>query len=158
MTCRECELWLADGAAPGDAVENHLMEEHLKVCAACRAMQADMRENALALAAFRDEALPARPQPGPRSKRSFPWISAAAAAAVLVAMGIQAWQWKTVPDRPLLLKADRPQEMTVEVKPSPPPPVARVRRPKAAEPLKIKMLTDDPDVVIYWLIDSERGE
>ncbi|MBI2841527.1 MAG: zf-HC2 domain-containing protein [Acidobacteria bacterium] len=41
--------------------------------------------------------------------------------------------------------------------------IARVQAPhsspltgaKAAEPLVVKMLTDDPDVVIYWLVDSE---
>jgi hypothetical protein len=27
-------------------------------------------------------------------------------------------------------------------------------RPHKAEPLKIKMLTPDPDVVIYWLIED----
>jgi hypothetical protein len=36
-----------------------------------------------------------------------------------------------------------------------PPPAAPVRH---SEPLKIKMLTPDPDVVIYWLVDSEKGE
>ena len=34
-----------------------------------------------------------------------------------------------------------------------PPPVPR----PAAEPLKVKMLTPDPDVVIYWLIDSKEN-
>jgi len=36
-----------------------------------------------------------------------------------------------------------------------PPPSAPVGH---SEPLKIKMLTPDPDVVIYWLVDSEKGE
>jgi hypothetical protein len=27
-----------------------------------------------------------------------------------------------------------------------------------SEPLKIKMLTPDPDVVIYWLVDSKKEE
>ena len=29
---------------------------------------------------------------------------------------------------------------------------------KAAQPLKIKILTDDPNVVIYWLVDNEGGD
>jgi hypothetical protein len=35
------------------------------------------------------------------------------------------------------------------------PPTAPVRH---SEPLKIKMLTPDPDVVIYWLVDSKKEE
>jgi hypothetical protein len=34
-------------------------------------------------------------------------------------------------------------------------------RPKPAQPpaeLLVKFFTDDPDVVIYWLIDSPKGE
>lgn len=35
-----------------------------------------------------------------------------------------------------------------------PPPVRRLRRMKPKpEPLVVKMVTDDPDVVIYWLVD-----
>jgi hypothetical protein len=32
------------------------------------------------------------------------------------------------------------------------------RAPVRSEPVKIKMLTPDPDVVIYWLIDSKERE
>jgi hypothetical protein len=46
----------------------------------------------------------------------------------------------------------------VEIK-SPPPLVLTQARQhaKRPQPLKIKMLTDDPDVVIYWLVDSKEG-
>jgi hypothetical protein len=55
MTCREFELRLAEGEF-GAAVEDHLLE-----CAECRALAVELRENAIALAAMREESAPARP-------------------------------------------------------------------------------------------------
>jgi hypothetical protein len=31
------------------------------------------------------------------------------------------------------------------------------RQPERLTPLKVKMLTSDPNVVIYWLVDSKEG-
>jgi hypothetical protein len=31
-------------------------------------------------------------------------------------------------------------------------------RPAKAEPLKIKIMTPDPNVVIYWLVQPKEGE
>ena len=53
MTCPECEVRLADSAM------DDFVEEHLRLCAACRAFRDDLRENALALGELRQEALPA---------------------------------------------------------------------------------------------------
>jgi hypothetical protein len=30
-------------------------------------------------------------------------------------------------------------------------------REAGAEPVVIKLVTDDPDVVIYWFVDKEKG-
>jgi hypothetical protein len=42
--------------------------------------------------------------------------------------------------------------------PAMPKPVAVKHAPaKESTPLVVKMLTPDPDVVIYWLIDAKEG-
>jgi hypothetical protein len=131
MTCSECEARLAEGKIDG------LAEEHLRACAACRALREELRENALALGALRDEMIP-------KPARGFPWMSAVAAGVVL-AIAIPAVWLATRPIPPAPVKATTPAEVTV---------TASVK----AEPLTVKMLTPDPDVVIYWLIDSKEGE
>src|SRR5207253_232423 len=88
MTCRECELLLADGL-PG-------AESHLAGCRDCRALAEELGANAVALAAMRDDAIPVR---GRRPR--WVWATAAAAAAVL-AVGLVAWK-----DRPRLAVPDQ---------------------------------------------------
>lgn len=146
MTCSQCELRLAEGGALDSATL-----EHLRECPECRAMQQDLAENALALSALREVTIPVR------AKRSFPWLSFAAAAAIAAIVLVQAWQFKSAPPKPLRLQAERPEEITVAIKAPPPAILTQARQAKAKEPLKIKMLTDDPDVVIYWLVDSQEG-
>lgn len=136
MTCAECELRLADGDTGGAT------EAHLRECAACLAFQADLRENGLALEALRQEDLPALKISRP--PRAFPWMSAAAAAVALAIVVPAIWQ-ATRPIEPDPVRAKLPDEVTVS---------ASLR----TEPLTVKMLTPDPDVVIYWLIDSKEGE
>lgn len=133
MTCPECEVRLADGEVDG------FVEEHLRACAPCRAFHDDLRENAIALGELRQEALPAL-----RPLRSFPWMSAVAAAVTLALVIPGIWR-ATRPVEPEPVKATTPAEVTV---------TASLK----TEPLKVKMLTPDPDVVIYWLIDSKEGE
>ena len=55
-------------------------DDHLRGCAECRALQDDLRANALALSSLRDDELPSVKT----SKRPvLPWIAAAAAAVLL---------------------------------------------------------------------------
>lgn len=136
MTCPECEMRLAGGGIDG------AVEEHLRLCAACRAFQQELNQNALALDAFRQDELP--PLAISKPPRTFPWISAAAAAVVL-AIAIPAIWRATRPVPPEPVKATTPAEVTV---------TASLK----TKPLTVKMLTPDPDVVIYWLIDSKEGE
>lgn len=140
MTCPECEVRLADSAM------DDFVEEHLRLCAACRAFRDDLRENALALGELRQEALPPVGilKPFPSFPLSFPWMSAVAAALALALVIPGIWR-ATRPVEPEPVKATTPAEITV---------TASLK----TEPLKVKMLTPDPDVVIYWLIDSKEGE
>jgi hypothetical protein len=125
MTCQDCELLLLQSELSG------AVEEHLRVCTECRALRQDLRANALALELLRSEELPRLAVKIPRRRRMYPWVAVAAAAAVFV----------------LAFFAPR----------TPPPvrpAVSRVVNEPAPPPLKIKMLTPDPDVVIYWLIEN----
>jgi hypothetical protein len=136
MTCAECELRLAEGEADAG------LEEHLRECGDCRSFQEDLRENGLALSGLRQEELP--PVRISRPVRAFPWMSAAAAAVVLAVVLPGIWL-ATRPIEPDPVRAKLPDEVTV---------TASLK----TEPLMVKMLTPDPDVVIYWLIDSKEGE
>jgi hypothetical protein len=99
-------------------------------CAECRALADELRANAEALKALRDEELPPLVVRIRRRAPVYSWV-AAVAAAVLLALALP-HLWR-------ILHAPAP-------------------RPGSSEPLKIKMLTPDPDVVIYWLIDAKEGQ
>jgi hypothetical protein len=53
----------------------------------------------------------------------------------------------------------QPPDEPVSAKPRTVPDRARPKAPRrpAAEPLLVKLVTDDPDVVIYWIAD-DRGD
>jgi hypothetical protein len=136
MMCQECELRMAVGEVDAS------VEDHLRECAECRALQEELRANALAMSSLREEELP--PLSITRPVPQFPWLSAVAAAVVLAVVLPGIWQaTRPVPVPPV--RAKMPDEVTV---------TASLK----AEPLMVKMLTPDPDVVIYWLIDSKEGE
>ena len=136
MTCQECEIKLGMG-------EN--AAGHLESCAECRALAEDLRLNAIALREMRVRA-------GVR----WEWAIAAAAAIILA---IGPWRGKPPekkpPERAASAKIVGP---TREVKPTAVAPVKHVRkRRQPAEPLRVKMFTSDPDVVIYWIVDKKEG-
>jgi len=132
MTCQECEFILGMGE---DAAE------HLASCEECRSLAKELRLNEIALRGMWG------PRPTPSS--AF-WIMATLAAAAI------AFFWVI----PREQKFQPPVRVTV----SPPhirlPPVSAkraFRKPLPAEPLRVKMFTSDPDVVIYWIVDKKEG-
>ncbi len=145
MTCSECQVQIFDGQLDRDAVV------HLTACDDCHELDREVRLNASALASMREDVLPVR-----RARR-WPWMVAVAAAALMLV-------WSNT--KPVVV----PQPVAV-VQPEPvaaalPVPVkpVRVRRARPAnpappaEPLLVKFFSDDPDVVIYWLVDPVQGE
>jgi hypothetical protein len=104
-------------------------------CAECRALAEEMAANSEALSGIRDEELPSLLLSIPRRRVPYSWIAAAAAVLVAVVLPIVR-QGRVAP-------------------PQHPSTGAQTRVP---EPLHIKILTPDPDVVIYWLIDPKQGE
>jgi len=161
MNCSEWEERIA--------LEPASAEVHLAECAACRTFAEELRQTQAALEGLRGEEpdesnyveLRARVLDRVSSRRRRVW--AYATAAVLVAgLGISAlWQSRSPePARtPVVARVQPPPEPT-----APPPAVAkprRLRRPapvavaESSEPIVVKMLTDDPDIVIFWLIDKK---
>jgi hypothetical protein len=121
MKCPVCDALLREGE-----------------CADCLALTE-------ALSALREEQLPPLAVNIPRRGRAvYPWVAAAAAAAVLI----------------LAFPYARRPEPPAPVKHPPALPALQVPeiRPAKAEPLRIKILTPDPNVVIYWLVTPKEGE
>jgi hypothetical protein len=158
MTCGECELLLAQ-----DVVSSEV-EAHVAGCSGCRSLAAELQANAHALRALGEEVIPVAQV---RLRPSHPWWKwTSAAAALIITLGA-AW-WASRPAKP-------PHIVSVDVKvtgvvPKAEAPYVKAEIPKTltparvpivpvanTEPLKVKMLTPDPDVVIYWLVDA-KGE
>jgi hypothetical protein len=147
MTCQECELALASEPEV-DA------SEHLAVCSACREFAAALRANSEAMLALAAEPMPAVRRVRPAH---WPWVAAAAIAAMIVLM--LAMPKESTPSRsrltggPAIAGHSTPPVPQIEpVRPR----IARRAPKKNVQPqiLQVKMLTDDPDVVIYWQVEN----
>jgi hypothetical protein len=149
------------------------VEEHLALCVRCRdfaaALQAsqgavkDLREevpDTETLAAIRARVLTRIASGEPTQRAGLSWRLAYIAAAVVLVIGAVVWvlgrrPWEAPPlPRPV---ASMPPPV---LQPEPRPPVRRAvrRRPAAPkprpEPLLVKLETSDPNVVIYWIVES----
>lgn len=160
MKCEECELLLAQNEVEVD----HAVEAHVAECPHCRSLWEDVRANAEVLRALGEEVMP----PVTLPERGFPWWKWTSAAAALIITIGAAWfaSWPVKPPHVVSIdvkvtgvvpkaevpyvKAEIPQTLTSTI-------VATV--PVAnREPLRVKMLTPDPDVVIYWLVDAKEKD
>jgi hypothetical protein len=164
MTCSDWQLKIAA------EIEDPALAEHLGGCEACRGFAQDLAENAAALRSIEVDpaaytAVRARVLEAVRPKRRFAWLWAGAAAAVAAGVVLMWWTAATrrvpVPPSPVVAHVDRvPELQTVPtVQPVKHDRVRRVhprRLVARSEPLTaIKMLTDDPNVVIIWLVDKK---
>jgi len=157
MKCEECELLLAQDEISPE------VEAHVTGCPSCRSLAAELQANAHAMRALGEEAIPAVPI---QIRPAYPWWRWISAAAALILTAAGTWWASRPPQPPQIVSVDVkvtgivpravpvvtakiPEKLTPEVVPI--VPVA------ATEPLRVKMLTPDPDVVIYWLVDS-KGE
>jgi len=173
MTCGEWEervaLYAGDDLAPDDA---QAVEQHVAECAGCQVLLSGLRES-LALvreahgepiesghfAAVRARVL-AEIEGGRARWWRFAWIyTMAAAAVVLVAV-----LWPRGEEHlalPMPLAPPAPAIARVEeLKPIAPAhraSAARVASTEPAETVLMKIETDNPDVVIYWIAES-KGE
>jgi len=180
MSCDKFEpliaLYIENDLAQAEA---RAVESHLAGCDACREFAAEMRESQAALKALRTEFvddavfLQVRTEvlsAAAHGQRVVSWPRYAIAAGLVLAL-LGGWMWQMRPGARL---ESRPIAANVSAPPLPvtvPAPQARTRtrlgrvqrrRPQAApmfksEPLLVKVITDDPQVVIYWLVDQNGG-
>ena len=161
------------------AAEAQAVDSHLAGCDDCREFAAEMRESQAALKALRTEfvddavLLQVRAEvlrDTSHRQRIGAWPRYSIAAGLVLAL-LGGWMWQMRPMarlefQPIAASVSAPP--LVATVPAPQPRthtgVARVRRhrPQAApvfksEPLVVKMITDDPQVVIYWLVDQNGG-
>jgi len=166
MTCQECELALG--------LEQNV-DDHLAVCTSCQALAEEIRSNAMAFESFADDPLPTvryrvmaliRSQSNARRVMRWGWVLAAAAIVVVL---IYVWPHRKAevagekraprPAGDLLIA---PVEVGTGASNTPARRSgdrlrARGPTPHPAEVLRVKLLTDDPDVVIYWLVEKKEG-
>jgi hypothetical protein len=160
MKCEECELLLAQNEVEVD----HAVEAHVNGCPNCRSLRAELQANVPALRGLAEEVMP----PVTAPERGFPWWKWTSAAAALIITLTAAW-FASRPVKPphivsidvnvtgIVPKAATAPYVKAEI-PTTLTPAAIPTVPVAdTEPLRVKMLTPDPDVVIYWLID-QKGE
>ena len=174
MTCRDYEPLIAL-YVEGDLVDREL-ERHLAGCSDCREVLEDLRVSQAALKELSvvDAAFLSAVRSGVlgkierRRRSAWPWIAALAAVAALIVAVLMA------PRKPaLIVKApvsggavrDRTPVRTSAIAQAAPKakrsrPGGRLRTRGSAppsEPLVVKMLTDDPNIVIIWLVE-QRGD
>lgn len=177
MNCADWEeriaLYAGGDAGPAEAAA---VEQHLTECAACRAFAAEVRQSMETLgdadlAAVRAGVL-AEIAAAHRARRRWIWAGAmaavAAAAALVIILAAPIAKPAPVPMVHLQLPPAPVMQMP-EIAPVRRAAVVRVRhrtrqpaairpamQPKA-QPLVVKLVTDDPNVVIYW-ITGKSGE
>jgi hypothetical protein len=141
------------------------LAQHLAICAGCRQFAEEILESQAWMKSLRLEAPPAsvmvevrRQRPG----RTVPWPFLRWAPLAVTAGLFLAMLPDVVSRRPELA----PPKLEIATVNAIPPaaPVARViapvrkrRRAPKPEPLLVKLVTDDPEVVIYWLVDHNGG-
>jgi hypothetical protein len=143
---------------------------HLEACAECRALADDLRAGQTLLSELRDESLEDIMAANVRrrvlarlpvketgvARRYWAW---ALAAALLLAT-ILTLPRRTVRPAPIARRQIAPPHIA-----DTPPAIVNVRRPavrrhrratpQPSEPLLVQLVTDDPNIVIYWLVDPK---
>ena len=168
MTCREFEPLIAL-YADLDAADARRVDDHLTDCGQCRQLLEDLQANQAALRDLASEPVDAElvatvrsrvmTRVGEQRRVVWPWVAGLAAAAALVASLMAPPRKAVEQPRPA------PRRVVIAEQTIEPPPVPipkrmvkrRATKPKQREPLVVKMLTDDPDIVIIWLVD-QRGD
>jgi len=178
MDCRDWEGRIALHVG-GDlaADEAAAVERHLAECAECRVMYSGMKESLELLQRLHAEplapgcftAVRGRVTAELARRRAWwrrQWVAGLAAVVVLLAVALASWPGRRVESPP-----GRKVQVAQTPPPSPPLPTSvvvrvpvlehRIKRlpphEKAAaavrQPLLVRLVTDDPNVVIYWIAD-----
>ena len=182
MNCSDWEERIALHAGgdlpPAEAAE---VERHLRECAGCQVLASELQQSLAWLKEEHDEPLPGahflavrarvvaerENQRRPLWRRAWGYgLAAVAVVALLVMLALRPGRTPVVAvrtNRSLTVAALSPPAVREPVvAPQPHRRVARrvVKREPAPqpEPLIVKLQTDDPNVVIYWIADRKKGE
>ena len=149
------------------AAEDPAAAEHVTGCQVCREFVSELSENAAALRSITADAaaytaMRARVMEAVQPKRRFGWLWTAGLAAATACI---AFVWFTAAlDVPEALHS---QAITYRIVPPEPrsaaiPRTIKHRMTRRLEQRRsltaIKLLTDDPNVVIIWLVDNKQGD
>jgi anti-sigma factor RsiW len=181
MNCRDWEERIALHAG-GDLppAEAAAVERHLWECAGCQVLASGLQQSLALLKEAHDEPLApahfstvrARVMAELEQKRrplwAWAWSFGLAAAAVALLVTLALRPGRTPERRAPVVAVNHPPVVAARGPVAPPPPphprvARRVVRPIVpdapnSEPLIVKLQTDDPNVVIYWIADRKRGE
>ena len=167
MNCVDWEeriaLYSGGDLAPEEA---QAAERHVAECAGCQLLLSGLRESlslvreahvegvdAAHFAAVRARVL-AELERGPARRWRFGWVYALAAAAVVMLIAL----WPRPEQRMVVAMPPAPAAPVVARVPIPAGPLHReTRERKGVETVMVKLETDDPDVVIYWIAET-KGE
>jgi anti-sigma factor RsiW len=175
MSCDEA-CGVAALAASGDAApaELHALEAHTAVCAACQAEVVGFEALRGQLHAMRETELPdsvysavrarvvSQIDGGRRRRWVLAWSSLATAVACCIIAAFALRRAAPVaemgpPVAPAVIASIQDEVSRI---PAPPVPrrirrtVRRIVPPERAEPIVVHMFTSDPNVVIYWVTDT----
>ncbi len=162
MTCVDRELQIALNASGElSAVDIAELEAHLHGCARCRQVQVELAELHSGLAGLLevDSSLAREARLGAmrllRWRRASRWAAlGAVAAALLLAIPIRTTMMIAPPPPAAPKVAYAVPDLTVRpIKPQVKRVIARRESKPKAEPMLVKIFTDDPDVVILWITD-----
>jgi len=179
MNCSHWEERIALRAGgdlpPAEAVE---VERHLRECAGCQVLASGLNQSLALLKEAHHEPLAAAhfsavrarvvaelAQGRPLWQGAWGYGLAAAVVALLVMLALRPGE--TPERRTPVVAASYPPVIAVR-EPATPPRRSIARRKAsrapapqvvpAPEPLIVKLQTDDPNVVIYWIADRKRGD
>jgi hypothetical protein len=166
MTCREYEPLIAL-YVEGD-LNDRDVEMHLAECSDCRELLEDLKVSQAALKelAAVDPVFLSAVRSGVHARierrrlTAWPWVAAVAAVLIVAVL--------TVPRKPTLIakapvssggadplvRGRPPGRPSVIAQAAPKFKRRRRRTRESAPPLVVKMLTDDPNIVIVWLVDQ----
>jgi len=172
MNCQAFEPLIAlyvEGDLP--AGETPLVEGHVAICSDCRELLQDLRASQAVVKELGGEAVDGAlltavragvmAAIGNRRRLLWPWVAAATAALALLALFL-APSRRPAPEPPRVATAQAPPRVEAAVSQAPAPArrprlrrrAAAVKAPAPQQQLVVKMLTDDPDIVIIWLVDQ----
>jgi len=162
---KNCSDWEQEIAGERESAE---LVEHLEACERCREFAAEIEKNRAAVADVRIDAAAftavrqrVLSEIQAQKRRSFRWTWSAAAATVCIAvfsaLYIEQRPQNFAAPAPLVARIDPPQGwMQKAIPTSSGRHIGKPRPVQKTEPVvAVKMLTDDPNVIIIWLVDQK---